>query len=450
LHDLRRVIVVLPFTSIIDQTAAIFRDILGDAVLEHHSNLDPEKESLLNREASENWDSPVIVTTAVQFFESLFACNKRDCRKLHRIARSVIVLDEVQTLPLHLQSPIQYALDTLTRYYGSTVVHCSATQTNLIAPQSTAIVDPIKIREIFPAISRRVRVEWDIDQEVDVEALAAKLQSNSSTQALVIVETRRDAYQLARRLGHPWLHLSATMCAKHRRNVINGIKDRLLNNQTCLVISTQLVEAGVDLDFPLVYRALAGFDTLAQAAGRCNREGRLKEGVLRVFRPTTEPPGISLTQRRRCADSILKQGRINLFDPDLYPEFFRRLSNFFKSDERGVMAFELNSDFPAVSERFKMIDDEFSIPVIAPYSDSRDRVERLRSHEPNRESLRALQPYIVNLRPPDIHKLRSSGALEPLFPFQADETRIWSVLPAQKSCYDAQFGFVISSSVLLV
>jgi CRISPR-associated endonuclease/helicase Cas3 len=163
------------------------------------------------------------------------------------------------------------------------------------------------------------------------------------------------------------------MCAEHRRTAITEVRRRLRANEVCKLVATQLVEAGVDLDFPLVYRALAGFDTLAQAAGRCNREGTHAQGVLRVFRPATRPPGTSLLQRLRCADSMLKQRSRDIFDPQLYPAFFAELKHFFNPDEKGVMAAEIDADFPRVSELFRMIEDDFSIPVVAPYADSIQR-----------------------------------------------------------------------------
>lgn len=282
------------------------------------------------------------------------------------------------------------------------------------------------------------------EREWSIADLADNLHLESSAQILVIVETRRSAFDLANRLGDDWIHLSAAMCAAHRRDIIAAIRSRLAEGAPCRVVSTQLVEAGVDLDFPVVYRALAGFDTLAQAAGRCNREGKLAEGRLCVVRLATPPAGRSLQRRRQIASAMLKEGAPDLFDAALYPQFFARLRQTEQEDVTpSVLAAETDCNFPDVSKRFSMIEDDFSALVVAPYSDWRERLERLRAEAPTRESLRALQPYVVSIRPRELSLLRAAGALEPLFSRRPEEeTECWWVLPAcAPSAYSPRFGF---------
>ncbi len=286
-HDLRRVVYAIPFTSIIEQTADVFRDALGDElrseVLEHHSNLepdDPEKQSDRSRLAAENFDAPLVVTTNVQLFESLFASRTSRCRKLHRLAKSVVILDEAQALPPNLLAPTLAALEELVRNYGATVVLCTATQPAIEKRDQF----PIGLEGVRPIIDdpralhqtlRRTEVKsvGALSNDAIVERL------RSEPQVLCIVNSRHHAADLFRSLDDPdALHLSALMCARHRSEVLETIRGRLKERMRCRVISTQVVEAGVDVDFPVVLRAAAGLDSVAQAAGRCNREGTLRDG----------------------------------------------------------------------------------------------------------------------------------------------------------------------------
>jgi CRISPR-associated endonuclease/helicase Cas3 len=298
LHSMERIIYVIPFTSIIEQNAKVFRDALAelgdDVVLEHHSNLDPDSKHITQttRLAAENWDARLIVTTNVQFFESLHAKETSRCRKLHRLARSVIILDEVQTLPISYMQPCLKALEQLSTNYSSSIVLCTATQPSIVKRDDFKIGLPAP-HEIIPdpqqlyASLKRVKVS-DLGSVMDVE-LVTRLQTH--TQALCIVSTRRHASDLFQALSKSEgnIHLSALMCPEHRSDVIALIRQRVKDGLPCRVISTQLIEAGVDLDFPVVYRSLAGLDSIAQAAGRCNREGKL-EGMGQTFVFTPERP----------------------------------------------------------------------------------------------------------------------------------------------------------------
>ncbi|TFH41084.1 MAG: CRISPR-associated helicase Cas3', partial [Lysobacterales bacterium] len=291
-HGMDRVIYVIPYTSIIEQNATVFRSVVGDdAVLEHHSSFDPQQnedddvspEAMRARLSTENWDAPLVVTTSVQFFESLFACRSSRCRKLHSILNSVVILDEAQMLPVNLLRPCIEVLRELTLYYRTTVVLCTATQPALsTSPTFRNGLDGVreiiaKPEELYKAL-KRVSIS-DIGKLQDAE-LVERLRGHE--QVLCVVNTRGHARKLYELLaGAPGLyHLSASMCPAHRSIKFAEIRSALAAKKPCRVISTQLVEAGVDIDFPVVYRAMAGIDSIAQAAGRCNREGKLLCGTV--------------------------------------------------------------------------------------------------------------------------------------------------------------------------
>jgi len=294
-HGLRHVVYVIPYTSIIEQTAAVFRQALNtqEGVLEHHASFDWEgagrsmresasgDEALARlRRAAENWDAPLVVTTAVQFFESLFAARTSRCRKLHNLARSVIVLDEAQSLPLRLLNPCLAALDELGRSYGTSVVLCTATQPAVrrVKDGFAAGLDLPAERELAPdppafyARLRRQRIER-APGPIEDEAIAARFAERQ--QMLCIVNSRRHAWELFRLIGgqEGAVHLSTYMCPRHRSLLLEMIKARLRDGAPVRLVATSLVEAGVDFSFPEVWRAEAGLDSVAQAAGRCNREG---------------------------------------------------------------------------------------------------------------------------------------------------------------------------------
>jgi CRISPR-associated endonuclease/helicase Cas3 len=298
-HGLDRVIYAIPFTSVIDQTAAVFREVLGDGVvLEHHSAIDEDR--IRGRESAdkltlaiEDWAAPVVVTTNVQLFESLFANRPSRCRKLHNLARAVIVLDEAQTIPLPVLRPCVAALDELARNYGASIVLCTATQPALVSPDFAGGFAPETVRELAPEPKRLSaalkRVEVRRAGEMTDQDLVGAL--SQTKQGLVIVNSRGHALALYREAAAAGLngvvHLTTRQYASHRRAMLTDVRRRLLEDRPCLLIATSLVEAGVDLDFPRVWRAEAGLDQIAQAAGRCNREGRRpqNESLVTVFRP---------------------------------------------------------------------------------------------------------------------------------------------------------------------
>ena len=441
-HGKRRVIHVIPYTSIIEQTADIFRAIFGDAVIEHHSNAEsePGRENSASRLACENWDAPIVVTTNVQFFESLFAARTSRCRKLHNLVDSVVILDEAQLLPPEFLQPILDVLNLLTQHYGVTVVLSTATQPALSTREYFDARQNLRglgnVREIiddpdalYAALERvKVRLPADWHTPTDWPHLSAKLTEHESV--LAIVNTRKDARALWEQMPEGTLHLSALMCGAHRSQVISDIKTRLKGGVSTRVISTQLVEAGVDVDFPVVYRALAGLDSIAQAAGRCNREGRLVEkGEVVVFIPPKPAPrGLLLTGENACrnvlhgvTDQPLTRAR--------FAAYFERLyygCELDKEDICGLLEVEgstLSVNFRSAAEKFRLIADENSLPIVVRYrgangeDDSIDKwLATLSKNGPERWLMRKLQRYTVNLRRNEAMPLLNQGDIEEIMP----------------------------------
>jgi CRISPR-associated endonuclease/helicase Cas3 len=372
-HGLRRVVVALPYLTITDQTAAVFREVLGDdnAVLEHHSGIavtdDPASEptpgATWRRLAAQDWDAPVVVTTTVQLFESLLGRTPTACRKLHRLAKSVVILDEAQTLPPHLRGPIFDVLRQLVECYGASVVLCTATQPALDTVPEMAATGAV--REIAPELARlfraleRVRYEWPAREATWTwERAAAELRS--AQQGLAVLNTIADALALFDALDDPdALHLSTLLCGAHRRDVLTAVRQRLARGEPCRVVSTQVVEAGVDLDFPLVVRALGPLDRIVQAAGRCNREGRLDRGRVVVFDPAQGrlPPGAYkiATAHTRI---LLDRGELDLNHPETFPTYFRRYYQDVPPDREGIQPLRAALAFEQVAERFKLIEED--------------------------------------------------------------------------------------------
>ena len=453
----RRVIVVAPFTAIIEQTAQVYREALGDptrlghVVLEHHATFDWERAEQAARadggderdglgrlrRAAENWDAPVIVTTAVQFFESLFASRTSRCRKLHNIADSVVVLDEAQTLPRRLLLPCLAALDELQRNYGASVVLCTATQPAwrqldraLLGPAmpgaeranlGLAIDEARELaprpRELYVAL-RRVQVEvlaGPVPDDVVVAAFAR------APQMLCIVNTRRHARALFERVQalepEAAFHLTTLMCPAHRRLVLSCVRTRLRAGLPVRLVATSLVEAGVDFSFPEVWRASTGLDSVAQAAGRCNREGERLPALGRVvvFTPAEETAWQDLQDVQQAAASALRD-HADPLSLDAMAAYFRRLyaeaglealdATCLEGREKaGILpalraAEGLRFPFRSIAEAFRLVEEE-GPPVLVPWSEQGqallDRLER--GHEPLGPLLRQLQSYVVSVPP---------------------------------------------------
>lgn len=447
-HGLRRVIAAIPFTSIIEQNAAVYRRALGEAnVIEHHSGLDPLKAQETSsraetrrRLAAENWDAPVIVTTNVQLFESLFAASPSRCRKLHNIARSVILLDEAQTLPADYLLAVLDVLKELTLHYGCTVVLTTATQPALKRRES--LPQGLEgVMEIIPdtlSLARdlqRVHVSWPAADApaLPYAALAEELATHE--RVLAVVHKRRDARALVERLPEEnRFHLSALMCPAHRSARLAEIKERLQDGLPCRLVSTQLIEAGVDVDFPVVYRCLGGLDSLAQAAGRCNREGRLAEkGRVVFFRAETLPPPGLPCKGLEVIEAMLRDDTIDLDDPAAYETYFRKLYLACDLDPQGIQSLRQSLSFSTVAGKLRLIDDA-STPVVVPYGAAGERLDALRRDGPDRLLLRSLQPFLVNLFERDVSKLKNAGALEEVV------DGVLALVPAFHGMYDPQFG----------
>lgn len=429
----RRIIYVIPYTSIIEQTANVFRGIFGDTVLEHHSNLDSDHENARSRLACENWDAPIIVTTSVQFFESLFAVRTSRVRKLHNIVNSVVVLDEAQLLPPEFLRPILRTIKELTKNYQVSFVLCTATQPALESRKEfdcsfdgldgvrEIMDDP---RNLHDALRRvEVTIPDDLHIGTSWEELAEELQGHDS--ALCIVDRRDDCRELYRLMPKGTLHLSGLMCGQHRSEVIGEIKQRLRVGEAVRVISTQLVEAGVDVDFPVVYRALAGLDSVAQAAGRCNREGLLEgKGRMVVFVPPRPAPVGHLRQAQGCGRQILQQRPADPLAPEHFVNYFRQLywqKGAEGLDRRGILE-DLKPDgqlrflFSSAAVKFRLIDDTQQAPVIVRYGKGTELIEQLRHIGPERWLLRKLQRYVVNLPRYRHQQLLNQGDIQEIHP----------------------------------
>ncbi|WP_284948271.1 CRISPR-associated endonuclease Cas3'' [Acidisoma cladoniae] len=453
-HGLDRVIVVIPYTSIIEQTAAVYRAALKDhegAVLEHHSAFEMEEEATWSRDrigpdrlrlSMERWDSPIIVTTAVQFFESLFSDRTSRCRKLHSIARSVVVLDEAQTMPLPLLRPCVAALKELARNYRTSVVLCTATQPALKAgPPGTKtgfVGGFTTLREIAPdvpslfAALRRVTVR-DIGVQTD-DQLAARIAT--SPQALCIVNQRAHARALfgAIRDLPGARHLSTTMHSVHRARVLAEIRDDLKNKRACRVVATSLVEAGVDVDFPLVLRATAGLDQIAQAAGRCNREfeRRPEESEVLVFKAAAYDVIQQLKINAEVGGEILTLHAGDPFSPDAMRAFFEMLYwRRGKEDlDKGRVlqtcadkAADLNFPFQEIAASMRFIDDVM-VPVIVAAEDNgevRPLIEALRYTTRVGGIARKLGRYTVGVPRPVRSAMYAAGVAERIRPEEFED-----------------------------
>lgn len=428
-HGQSRIIYVIPYTSIIEQNAQVFRDILGDdAVIEHHSNFDPENETRFSKLATQNWDAPVIVTTNVQFFESLFANRSSRCRKLHNIANSVVVLDEAQMLPLKLLEPCLKAMKALVNGYRTTIVLCTATQPALIQSDEFTIGLP-KPEEIIPNPKELYesfkRVSVLVETKPLTNAALAERLSNHM-QVLCIVSNKRQAREVYDLIDEKdgLYHLSSMMCPEHRTVKLNEIKRKLRKGEPCRVISTQLIEAGVDIDFPHVFRTIAGIDSIAQAAGRCNREGKLDNGVMRVFRPDDPkniPPGF-LRQCSQIGEQVLRHHQDDVLSLSATHEYFQRLywQNSEHLDSHGICEkFEkdvgkLNFPFRDVAEEFTIINSN-THPILIPFGDTGEEVcaEIRKSYEfVDRTVALKAQRLSVQVHPMVFNKLRLAGAIE--------------------------------------
>lgn len=471
LHGRRRVVYAIPYTSIIEQTADVFAGIFGrDAVIEHHSQVDVdwEAETPRGRLACENWDAPLVVTTNVQLFESLFAARTSRCRKLHRLANSVIVLDEAQLLPPAFLQPILDALHLLVAHYGVTLVLCTATQPALTDRQRfdpreslRGLPKPVPIVDDEPKLFtdlERVRIEWPADLHAPLPTAALVERLAAEDCVLTIVNTRKDAAEIVAALdaanGDETLHLSAAMCGQHRADVIRRIRRRLADRRAgtddrpLRVVSTQLVEAGVDIDFPVVFRALAGLDSIAQAAGRCNREGLLPGGAkgrVVVFVRDLPRRLTSLVHGSAATVSTRAVGAADTLGPAAFERYFRQYYAAFDSlDKKGIVDMLRNRGgfefaFRQAASAFELVEDADQVSVFVPYvsdaegaRDPAPLLARLRAGDADRWLMRALQRYSVTVRDKQVERWRILRDVE--------EAQPGCFVLANSLLYDARFG----------
>ncbi len=470
-NGMERVIVIAPYLTIIDQTVAAYRKALhrrqdGEdsmVLVEHHSGIEPEKENFRNRLASENWDAPLVVTTAVQFIESLFAKNPSQCRKLHNLARSVIVIDEAQTLPGDFLLPIIDVLDGLVEHYGASLLLSTATQPELrerVLPDGRKIAgfrevieiagEPEEVKASFSRL-RRVKPERVLTRDwEEISALVA-----AEPRALAITHRRDDARILAERVQalcpkEPLFHLSALMCARHRQERIETVKSALKSPEAVVrVVSTQLVEAGVDFDFPVVFRAMAGLDSLIQSAGRCNREGHLAEGRLVIFNAPTQPP---VGQLRTAADEttalLAADPKLDLFDPESYRRFDARLQRV--ADRKGIQTLREQLAFEDIASRLQLIDGAWQATVIVPWGPVGNRTESIellaqveKSGDPRflRDVSRRLQGYSVSIPRRQADEWLREGVLH------AVQDLFLGLTPAYRHLYTEEFGLTAGAGI---
>lgn len=435
-HGLARIIYAIPYTSIVEQTCDVFRAIFADdrAVLEHHSaarvtedELNPAPTEIWARLAAENWDAPLVVTTTVQLFESLLSHRTTACRKLHNVAHSVIILDEAQMLPTHLLTTILDALRELVAHYGVTVVLCTATQPAL--DDRSGFAGLPDIREMVSEPERlfaqlaRVTYEWPAASETWAWERAAD-EMRASEQALAVVNTRADALALLTALDDPAaLHLSTRLCGAHRRAVLRDVRERLERGAPCRLVATQVIEAGVDVDFPLVLRALGPLDRVVQAAGRCNREGKLSAGRVVIFAPAEGglPPG-AYRVGAQITRTLMRGEPPDMHDPALYTRYFQDYYRQVNLDEPDVQAARRRLDYPETDSRFRMIEDD-AASVVVRYGTGEEQgaIKRamadLRAQRGSpRALLRQLQPYLVGLRQRELEQAQRDGLVEEVMP----------------------------------
>lgn len=457
-HGKRRIIYVIPFTSIIEQNASVFRELLAphslgnDILIEHHSNLAPDTEknqTETSRLAAENWDAPIVITTAVQFYESLYAAKTSRSRKLHNIANSVVILDEAQCLPVQYLEPCLRVLRELSANYHTTIVLCTATQPAVAAsedfrigfPDSTEIIQDTT--KLFSDLDRvTVTYRGSLDDTTIARELAAV------PQALCIVNTRSHARNLFESLpGAPGenYHLSTLMCPQHRLKVLATIRQRLNDKLPVRLISTQLIEAGVDVDFPVVFRSMAGLDSIVQASGRCNREGKLPTGQTHIFHSKHIKSERYFEDTAGFGYEFLKLYSSDPLGTEAVRSYFNKYYHQQKSqwDAKHILddfKFSGSSELPflfnyrTAADKFRLIESN-QIPIIIPLNDEAKALckdLRNESESLHRKLLRALQRYTVQIYESDFTKN--------LHQFESHRDDQFHILTCPETHYSGQFG----------
>lgn len=435
-YQKRRVIFAIPYTSIITQTAQVYRDIFGeDNVVEHHSNLDEETLTQGRKLSAENWDAPIIITTNVQLFESLFSNKTSRCRKLHNLVNSIIILDEAQMLPPEFLKPILSVLKGLVENFGVTVLLSTATQPALTGKIGSGL-------HSFKGIEKNQIHELITDSKtlaVDLKRTELIMPSDPSCfsswpeiatelkhydQVLCIVNTRKECRELYKQMPEGSIHLSRLMCTSHIMEAIANIKEKLKNGEQVHVISTQLIEAGIDIDFPVVYRAFSGLDSIAQSAGRCNREGKLnahsKLGITKVF--CTEngtPPGLIGKGADALKELLHLHPSADFLSPamfyDYFELFYTKVRDYDKPQTYNHLcqnAIAMKFQFATVAHDFRLIDDKGAQNIIVRYNKGTDLIELFKRKGPESWLMRKLQRYFVSVNPWDFESIKQSHWIE--------------------------------------
>lgn len=427
-NSMKRIIYVIPYTSIIEQNAKVFRDILGqENVVEHHSSVSYElsenADELEYRSAlaTENWDAPVIVTTAVQFFESLYANRSSKCRKLHNIANSVIIFDEAQMIPSNNLRPCVAAIAELVRAYNATAVLCTATQP-AIDEMLLEYSKKESVVELCPDVDGMFekfrRTSFEKEGRLTTDELVSRLESQQ--QVLCIVNTRKFAQEVYEALpSEGRFHLSTLMCPVHRKQKLDEIRERLKSGKTCRVVSTSLIEAGVDVDFPRVFREMAGLDSILQAAGRCNREGKrsAESSIVTVFESENKVNKLIAVNRDAAEETVRDWTQPNT--TSTIERYFKAYRDFLRNDdksgvitasEKGISGCGL--PFEWIAKEFKLI-DENTFTVYISVGEGKELISRLREGERSRELYRKAGMYSVSIYENHFNSLINAGAAEP-------------------------------------
>ncbi len=458
-HGMARVIYVIPYTSIIEQNAKVFREILGDeVVIEHHCGVqaaagEAQTEAARRQQlASENWDAPVIVTTAVQFFESLYANSPSKCRKLHNIANSVVIFDEAQMIPTCHLKPCVAAIANLVTHFRATAVLCTATQPSL-EDLLQAFSPGMQVREICPQTRENDevlrRVQYEMAGELDHEALAGRL--NRLAQVLCIVNTRKAAQEVFAQLAEEGrFHLSTLLYPAHRSRIMKTIRERLRQGLVCRVVSTSLIQAGVDLDFPAVYREMCGLDSIVQAAGRCNREGKrcAQDSVATIFESEQAVPS-AMSIAVAAAKQALQAGA-DPGAPETMRMFFRELRSLTGEglDKCGVVAaFEegiggCDLPFRTVAERFRLIEDNAYTVYVPDGDEAEECIRQLRAGACTRALYRKLGQYAITVYDKQFKALKGAGALWTQREVAGLDDR--SAILCDMALYDERMGLAVS------
>jgi CRISPR-associated endonuclease/helicase Cas3 len=460
LKNIDRIIVVIPFLSIIEQNAGIYKNALGNEwILEHHSvtfNSDMDENDVFQNIATENWDFPIIATTSVRFFESIFSNRPTDLRRLHNIANSVIILDEVQTLPKIYLGAFLSIIKILTDSYNTTFLFCTATQPAFEKSKEnkhdirwskgtiTPVINKQEQMELFAELQRVKEPVWPAETKTGWDELTKRMLEYN--QALCVVNTKRHCYEIYSKLKTTAkekkniYHLSARMYPQHRLEKIEKIKNILRQKEDCYVISTQLIEAGVDIDFPVVFRAMAPFDSIIQAAGRCDREGHLTDkegkpaGQLFIFEPDDKSsPYQNATDITRNMAGYLP---LSIHTPEHVRLYFDNLYSG-DQDPNDILALMKRFDYPEVAARFNMIDDTTTPILIRHDKKAAAIIEKvIRSRIISIVDFRRLQRYQIGLYPYEFEKAKETGSIVELWP----DSNIW--MNAEKR-YSSEYGFFI-------